>query len=388
MNKYMGIGDMGATKTCIACTAQMPKTAKFCPNCGASAEAQTKQTKDTPKKKGGSIGWIAIIVVVGLIILAISSGSGGEGGNTNPNSNQVATNEEQLAKAISLLDAGDTEGATAAFRAIRATRISEEQKPTYHELGAKLETEIIASNIEAALDGAESTLDKIQHLKSAKYSERALTPNSDLINQLYEDAVLEIVKPLPASDIAENLAGYQLLSKIRPNANVYREKVEQYKNARTGEARRVLSRYRKSDDKFNDVSFYTHHNSPAYLNSRSTIYVFIGISKAGPWLLMRTQYASNDWLFVNEVQVHVDGETFTLTSGAFDRDNNSEIWEWRNESVSAAQRILLEKMSEGSDVTLRFIGQQYRKDVKMSSADKKALREVFTDYERVKVLFD
>ena len=67
-------------------------------------------------------------------------------------------------------------------------------------------------------------------------------------------------------------------------------------------------------DEFKGITWYKNPTEPAYRNSRSTIYAYIGKQTHGkPFLRLVTQYKDNRWLFIKKVQVSVDGEVFTLT---------------------------------------------------------------------------
>jgi len=83
---------------------------------------------------------------------------------------------------------------------------------------------------------------------------------------------------------------------------------------------------------------------------------------------------------VNSVQAYVDGETYLLTNGGFNRDNNTSIWEWKDDHVSINQISVLMKMAKGNDVVLRFNGQQYKKDIPLSHSDKIALAKLLEAY--------
>jgi hypothetical protein len=95
---------------------------------------------------------------------------------------------------------------------------------------------------------------------------------------------------------------------------------------------------------------------------------------------LKVQYAASDWLFVNTVYAWHDGVKELLVAGQFERDNNSTIWEWQDVAPSDLQVTILESLANAKEAVLRFEGQQYRKDVTLSSADKKAIREVLTAY--------
>lgn len=207
--------------------------------------------------------------------------------------------------------------------------------------------------------------------------------------QEIETAVLNKVTPLPASDHEGNLNGYRLLAAIRPGNTTYQEKIEHYRSARAAAERAARQRafdaitpLRVTEDKVEGVTFYHHPNEPRYLNTRSTVYLYIGRRGSGrPSLRMVTTYAADRWLFVNRVDAAYLGIKEPLAVGGFKRDNNTEIWEWKDVAVDRYQLEVLRALSKAPESILRFTGQQYRKDVTLSARDKKAIADMIEVYE-------
>ncbi len=225
-----------------------------------------------------------------------------------------------------------------------------------------------------------------------------------LFNKLYEQGVelsehaaeiekraLSIVRPLPASDIEGNIKGYTLLTKVRPEHQTYAQKLAHYEqkkveheNREKAKRKAIVRRLKTKEDKVEGVTWYEHPNQPRYLNSRSTVYLYIGQKGDLEWLRMKTIYTASNWLFVNNVVAWHDGKKEPLVSGHFNRDNNADIWEWRDETPSGYQIEVLRSLANAREAILRFEGDQYRKDVTLSAKDKKAIREVLLAYDVMK----
>lgn len=206
---------------------------------------------------------------------------------------------------------------------------------------------------------------------------------TDEFKEEIEARMLELVKPLPANDHKANLEGYQFLAAVRPDDSLYGSKIRIYEEAIEADRQRAVSILRREEDRVEGVTWYKHPNQPKYLNSRSTAYLYIGKRGAvgRPWLRMKVQYASSDWLFVKRVTAWHDGIKEPLISGNFERDNNSTIWEWMDVSPDDYQVAILRSLANAEEAILRFEGRQYRKDVNLSAGDKKAIREVLRAYE-------
>lgn len=204
---------------------------------------------------------------------------------------------------------------------------------------------------------------------------------TDEILSIVEERTLAEVKPLPASDIEQNLAGYMLLVAVRPENEVYTAKVDEYLERRSRARMAPVRKLRTKEDKVDGVTWYQHPNQPKYINSRSTAYLYIGKKGSGQiWLRMQVQYTASDWLFVESVDAWHDGVKETLISGSFERDNNTEIWEWRDVVPNANQIRILEDLANSNEAILRFNGAQYRRDVTLSKGDKQAILDVIAAY--------
>lgn len=198
-----------------------------------------------------------------------------------------------------------------------------------------------------------------------------------------EARVLELVRPIPASDHQANLDGYRLLATLRPENATYSTKVTEYQ-ARISQARQsAITRLRQKVDRVEGITWFQHPNQPKYLNSRSTVYLYIGRrgETGRPTLRMKVQYTSSDWLFVEKVFAWHNGVKELLVDSQFKRDSNTTIWEWVDIVPSDYQIEVLRSLANTEEAILRFEGMQYRKDVTLSSGDKRAIREVLLAYD-------
>lgn len=213
------------------------------------------------------------------------------------------------------------------------------------------------------------------------------TVENSLIQEI-EQVALKVVRPIPASEFARNAEGYRFLSIIRPEITIYSEKASEYfskqRDAEFRARQALLSRLHKKEDKIEGITWYQHPNRPKYTNSRSTVFLYIGERDGRrPWLIMKIQYAARDWLFVERVEAWHDGVKETLFSGEFDRDNNTTIWEWVDVAPSPYQLQILRSLGSANEAILRFHGMQYRRDVTLSSGDKRALREMLDAFDAI-----
>lgn len=145
-------------------------------------------------------------------------------------------------------------------------------------------------------------------------------------------------------------------------------------------AEKALESFKKNEDEFKGTAFYRDPRTPNYTN-RNFIYPYIGQKGDNYWLRLKFQYASDDWLFINNGILLIDGEQYTI-SGNWERDNNSGIWEWLDLQVGTNERIILDKLANSESAKVRYEGRQYHDDRTITSKEKDIIKktlEIFDD---------
>jgi len=100
-------------------------------------------------------------------------------------------------------------------------------------------------------------------------------------------------------------------------------------------------------------------------------------------LRLKFQYTSDDWLFIERAILMIDGEKYTVT-GNWERDNNSDIWEWLDLSVEENELLILEKLVNSKDAKVRYEGRQYHNDRTISSKEKSIIKKTLEIYNNLK----
>lgn len=141
----------------------------------------------------------------------------------------------------------------------------------------------------------------------------------------------------------------------------------------------------KKYDEINEVTWYRDKTSPSYVNYNG-FYAYIGQSNGGsPWLRLAIQYAADDWLFIENYIIKVDGMTYNIVEqeyGEIKADNGSGgIWEWLDRQVGPSEFEIIKAVANGKDVKIRFSGKDYHKDKTITSQQKLALKNVLNAYE-------
>jgi len=147
------------------------------------------------------------------------------------------------------------------------------------------------------------------------------------------------------------------------------------------EARRkaALGKLSKKFDAFQDITWYRSPSTTNYRNANS-FHLYFGVSNGSPaGLRLVIQYYSDDWLFIDSAKVNVDGVIYSVGSSDWERDNDSDIWEWIDEPLS--DRSVIEAIIKSKSSIIRFEGSQYYDTRTISSTQKRALRDVLDAYD-------
>lgn len=154
------------------------------------------------------------------------------------------------------------------------------------------------------------------------------------------------------------------------------------KKQKRKKAERDLNKFKKKEDEFEGNAFYRDPRTPYYSNV-NFIYPYIGEKDNYYWLRLKFQYASEDWLFIKNGILLVDGEKFEIT-GNWERDHNSGIWEWLDISVGESERYILEKIANSKSAKIRYNGTQYYNDRTMTRKEKSIIKKTLEIYDNLK----
>ena len=205
---------------------------------------------------------------------------------------------------------------------------------------------------------------------------------SDLIPVIQKEANTEISKLVKESKYSEAKESLNVvLSLFSGEKSVLDDFLDQYNKVSDLQKKQnqvALSRLSKRYDKFQDVTWYSSPSSPRYRNYNA-FYLYFGISDNSKLpLRLVVQYENEDWLFIQSATVNVDGENYSI-SGDWERDNDSRIWEWIDETLD--DRAMIEAIINSKSAVIRFDGRQYYDNRTISAAQKKSLRDVLLAYD-------
>lgn len=146
-----------------------------------------------------------------------------------------------------------------------------------------------------------------------------------------------------------------------------------------------LAGFHRNVDEMRGITWFTRRK-PAHGNQ---FHLYFGKweddGRYGP-LRLHVQYYANSWLFVRWAWTRIDGEERRIPTNDWKRDNGGgNIWEWSDVALTEDKDkdTLIRIAYSPKPVTMRFEGQQYYDDKKLSAQQLQDLRDVIEAYEKV-----
>lgn len=147
----------------------------------------------------------------------------------------------------------------------------------------------------------------------------------------------------------------------------------------------ALSRMRVKEDIVQNTTFYLPKRMPEYINSRCNLSAYIGLQSSHVWLIIRYNYAGDDWVFFEKVILAVDDARYTknFSYGDLTRDNGGGmVGEYTDvTNVGESDIKMLREICKSTHTIVRFEGDDYYHDYTLTNEDKKAIKDALIIYE-------
>jgi hypothetical protein len=140
----------------------------------------------------------------------------------------------------------------------------------------------------------------------------------------------------------------------------------------------AIQKMRKKEDKIQGISWFMDKSTPD-TNNRNNVHLYIGQKGTQVWLRLKLQYASDSWLFVKAYIVAADDKRFERRA-RFERDHHTTIWEWHDTTAGPSELEIVQAIIAAKEVTIRYVGDKYYDDRKVSPQEKQALKNVLEAY--------
>lgn len=135
-------------------------------------------------------------------------------------------------------------------------------------------------------------------------------------------------------------------------------------------------------DEFKNSGWYTHKNQTVN-NSWSRTCLATPVDADG-YIYLTSQYYGDSWLFHSKVMVKTGsavleaGEVSTLSNDHHTQIGSGSVWEinhYTNNRDNGIIKLIAENYDK--EIKVRFVGQQYEKDITLSKQDKVAIKESY-----------
>ena len=154
----------------------------------------------------------------------------------------------------------------------------------------------------------------------------------------------------------------------------------------------AVSTFRTKYDQVQNITWYYPSSAPEYVNTRCTVYPYIGKYDSGRlYIRMKFNYTGDRWVFFDNIIVSIDGSNYTLPTGAGEhkRDNQGgDVWETLDMSVDEsgtnyeqAIALMLPMIARSEQTIVRFQGDERQYDLTVSQADKDGILDILYGYE-------
>ncbi len=122
----------------------------------------------------------------------------------------------------------------------------------------------------------------------------------------------------------------------------------------------------------------------ALASLQNNLHVYIGVKDGTAWLRIRIQYTGDDWVFIDNYRINVDGTNVDIAT-SYDnvvRDNDyGRVWEYYDGPVSALEYDLLLSIADSKKTIVRHQGREHRYDRTVTAKEKQAIKNVLDAYE-------
>ena len=149
--------------------------------------------------------------------------------------------------------------------------------------------------------------------------------------------------------------------------------------ARGRKLRLAISKMRSEKDEVTGITWYEPQNAPESNGSRNALYLYFG-EQQGTILPLRLkfQYAGENWVFIKEVTIKADNQTFTINPeyDEVKHDNaGGQVWEWYDHPATDDNIEMAKAVINAKQVIIRFGGDQNQQDYYMPDSEQQELRD-------------
>lgn len=171
------------------------------------------------------------------------------------------------------------------------------------------------------------------------------------------------------------------LKRLKEIEEAKRRKEERDKKIRLANATRKM---RKKVDELEKITWYYDKSTPDFYVSG--LYFYISkVSTYKPRIRLKVQYRGDNWLFINNFVIYIDGDEYDRYNVNLERDaRGGKVREWFDKEASENDMAMARLIVVSDKATIRFNGERYYRDHVITKQEKRALQNVMDAYEALK----
>lgn len=164
---------------------------------------------------------------------------------------------------------------------------------------------------------------------------------------------------------------------------VYKPEEKSVPKVSPEEIEKMKSRFKFKKDEFdpNGHTWVNHKSEPAFLNQNAVYCYFQETNNNASNLRFKLQYAADDWLFIEKCQFLIDGKAYEYYPSNAEKDNDSTIWEWFDESVNESNKDIVKALADAKEAKVKLIDRQHYDIMPISKKYLKSIHETVELYE-------
>lgn len=148
----------------------------------------------------------------------------------------------------------------------------------------------------------------------------------------------------------------------------------------------ALAKLTKEEDKVTDITYYKPSTYPKYLNNKTFALPYLAVQGDNVTVRMKLDFYGSTWLWWHTITFAIDDYKYTKKYYDITRDidNSGNVVEFIDVECGNEELVMLSKIADSNETIVRFQGDDYKKDLTLSSKDKKAIGEVMEAYRQLK----
>lgn len=158
------------------------------------------------------------------------------------------------------------------------------------------------------------------------------------------------------------------------------DSIHKAESAQTMKELKPYFTFKKDEFSDNNTEWVMPKDAPKYINHNGIYCYFQSNDGRASNFRLKIQYAADDWLFIRYYIFSIDGMVFEYRPDNIETDNDSSIWEWADNQITAIDNSLINTLADAKSAKIKFEGRQYNKVKNITSAQLKSIQRTLKLY--------